>query len=63
VDPWWLTSHSPSGYFYLLAKYEFLGIPGVAGLQKYCILMASRFLTPAVNSPVIIKHAKMEEIT
>jgi hypothetical protein len=26
VGPWWLTSPSPSGYFHLLAKYEFLGI-------------------------------------
>jgi hypothetical protein len=26
VCPWWLTSPSPSGYFRLPAKYEFLGI-------------------------------------
>jgi hypothetical protein len=26
VGPWWLTSPSPSGYFHLLMKYEFLGI-------------------------------------
>jgi hypothetical protein len=26
VGPWWLTSPSPSGYFRLLMKYEFLGI-------------------------------------
>jgi hypothetical protein len=26
VGPWWLTSPSPSGYFRLLVKYEFLGI-------------------------------------
>jgi hypothetical protein len=26
VGPWWLTSPSPSGYFHLPAKYEFMGI-------------------------------------
>jgi hypothetical protein len=26
VGPWWLTSPSPSGYFRLSMKYEFLGI-------------------------------------
>jgi hypothetical protein len=26
VGPWWLTSPSPSGYFLLPMKYEFLGI-------------------------------------
>jgi hypothetical protein len=26
VGPWWLTSPSPSGYFCLPAKYEFLDI-------------------------------------
>jgi hypothetical protein len=34
---------------------------GVAGLQKYYILMvlfSSRIMTPGVNSPIIIKHAK-----
>jgi hypothetical protein len=62
VGPWLLPSLSPSSYFHLLMKYKFLGI----FLEfSWCLdgPFSSRILTPVASSPIIIKHAKIEETT
>jgi hypothetical protein len=66
VGRWLLPSLSPSGYFCLLMKYEFLGIfLELLSSEIWCLdgPFSSRILTPAASSPIIIKHAKIEETT
>jgi hypothetical protein len=66
VGPRWLTSPSPSDYFHLPAKYEFMGIfleLLVFRNMVSCGPFSSRSMALAVNSPIIIKHVKIEETT
>jgi hypothetical protein len=66
VGPWLLPLLSPSGYFHLLMKYEFLGIFLewlIFRNMVSCGPFSSRILTLAVSSPIIIKHAKTGETT
>jgi hypothetical protein len=62
----WLLSLPPSGFFNLLAKYNFVVFFwNFLIFQKWCLdgPFSSRILTPAANLPMIIEHVKTEEPT